>query len=171
MTPSNVGPADIRELIERLRVRAHRSSRARYLAARRWRRIHLGLGLPSTAIAATVTTLLFSSLGEAPSEAISVGASFLAALGTVLAALQVFLDPGNRGSTYRQSGSRFNSIKRELDLLAVEARSSKANSATLSAAYRDLSQQFGEEEEASLDVPDSLYDRARQEQETDAEGI
>jgi len=89
----------------------------------------------------------------------------------VLSGLQTFFGYAERGEKHRAAAAEYSAYYRELDLLAVRLRASPPSTVS---ALQDLTQvvrKIDRLQTESLDVPDSVYDRSRAEQESDSEGV
>jgi hypothetical protein len=92
------------------------SSYAHFLSGRRWEKIHLALGLPTTALAAIAGVTAFTEVWD-------LGAGLIAMFVAGLSALSTFLNPGDRANLHRQAYAEFNELKREISMLRdIDAR-------------------------------------------------
>lgn len=157
--------------VDRLRLRAHRSARAQYLTAKRDHAKHLLLGVPATTLTAIVSTAIFASLKTEASAGWITAAGVMTAFATLLTALQTFFGFGDRSAKHRESGGHYAALKRELDILRLGLESSTMPLHDAQKILSEHTDTFSEIEQASPDVPDRIYDRARQEQASDSEGV
>ena len=162
---------DVRDLLERYRLRAHRMARAQYLACKRAQSVHNALGIPVVVLSTVVGTTIFSSLGGSPDSTLVIVAGLVSLLAGSLAALQTFLGSAHRAEKHRAAAAGYGELKRELDVLAVQFRVTTPTADDALAQLRPLVQRFAIVEKESMDVPDALYDRARREEANDDEGV
>lgn len=165
-------PADgsAEELLERLRVRSHRMSRAHFLYARRLNSMHLSLGIPIVVLTGLTGSVLFSAVAKSSDSRLVAAAGCVSLLSAVLAALQTFFKYSDRSGSHHTAAGKFGSLKRSLDLLAVQLNVQPTN-VELVQKLSECSDKFSELVDCSLAVPDRWYDRARTEQENDSEGV
>lgn len=162
--------SDLRILVERYRIRAHRFSRAHYLAAKQASAMNYRLGVPVVVLSTTVGTTLFSSITASRNTLLVVLAGLLSLVSAVLAALQTLFRFGERADSHRIAGASYAEVKRKLDLLKLQL----AVTPDLSTGLRlviELTEDLSALQKQSPDIPDRLYDRALAEQEVDSEGI
>jgi hypothetical protein len=145
--------------------------RAQHLAANRAHLMHNLLGIPVVVLSAVVGTTIFSSLGSQPDKRLVVAAGFVSMLAAVLAALQTFLEFAEQSKRHLAAAISFNKLKRDLDMTAVYLRSTNPEPEVGLAHLRPFIDRYSTSAEESPAVNDSLYDRARREQERDDEGI
>ncbi|WP_280263421.1 SLATT domain-containing protein [Nocardia wallacei] len=157
--------------IDRLRLRSHRAGRAHYLAAHRSGTMQILLGIPAVIFSTAVGTAIFGTLASSPHRVVVVVAGAVSVASAVLSALQIFLGYPERSENHRIAGSHYMALKRQLD---VEILHLKAGHGRIDDRISELSafvNKFNALEAESPRVPDRFYDRARQEQAADTEGI
>jgi SMODS and SLOG-associating 2TM effector domain family 4 len=162
---------DVGELVERYRIRAHRYARGHYLASKRDAAMHTRLGVPAVALSAIVGSSIFATISSSPAAVWVVLAGLASVLAAVLAALQTFFGFSERAGKHRVAGAEFASLKRDLDLLALKCRGSGSPRDSAVEELKALTSRFNQLQTESPDVPDRFYDRARNEQANDVEGI
>jgi hypothetical protein len=158
------------ELVERYRLRARRMARAQYLASKATHRMHNRLGIPVVVLSAVVGTSIFATLKSNPALGWVITIGLISLLTTTLAALQTFFGFGARAQQHKMAGARYSSIRRSLDLLKLHLRVGGLSPEDALAQLTEISGQLDETDQESPDVPDHLYDRARQEEMADDEG-
>ncbi|MES5378664.1 MULTISPECIES: SLATT domain-containing protein [Mycolicibacterium] len=168
-------PSPLTELLQelnRLRARAHRMSRAQFIASVRLRRAHLGIGIPTIVLSTVVGTALFSTFKDSASQSVVFAAACVASVTAVLSALQTFLRFSDRSSQHSRYWAVFGEIKRELDGLALKIKCNLYGTPNLVVEQLDrLSTRFSTAIAECPPVRDRDYDRARAEQISDTEGI
>lgn len=97
-----------------------------YSAALRYSRFHFWLGIPSIVLATIVGTSVFASIQQKPDVWVQVLVGMLSMLAALLAALQSFLNYGEKAEKHRIAGARYNGIGRELELLLSQDADWKA---------------------------------------------
>ncbi|MEH1168074.1 SLATT domain-containing protein [Micromonospora sp. CPCC 205539] len=158
-------------LLERLRLRAHRSSRAQYLAGKRANWWHNFLGIPVVVSTAIVGTSIFANISSKPQTAWVILAGALSLLAAVLASLQTFFKFSERAEKHRNAGAAYAALKREMDILKLGLETASIGPAEAYERLSQLTEGLNSLQRESLDVPDAVYDQARREQDLDAEGI
>ncbi|MBV9096493.1 MAG: SLATT domain-containing protein [Frankiaceae bacterium] len=155
--------------VNRLRLRAHRSARAQYLAAKRLELANARVGVPTIILTTLVGTALFASLDGNPNHSIRLAAAIVSVVAAVLAALQTFFSFSARAAVHRQSAAKYAALKRNLDMLRL--RLMVGEMADVQDQLQQLVEVFNDIEAEAPDVDDRLYDKARREQLADAEGV
>jgi len=169
---SRVNPIDqIRDLVERYRLRAHRAGRAHYLAGKRFGVMHVRLGVPVVSLSTIVGSAIFATLTATPNAILTVVAGLTSIAAATLAALQTFFGYSERAGKHRLAGAQYSALKREFDLLALGLRTASPNLDMALELLNELTQRLKQHEQESPDVPDRYYDQARREQAGDTEGI
>src|SRR5438477_7931952 len=84
------------------------SARGHFEAARRWRKAHFMLGIP--------TSLLAALAGASAFRSYELLAGVLAVIVAALSAVTTFLNPNARADRHHTAGSRFNTIRNEARL-------------------------------------------------------
>jgi hypothetical protein len=158
-------------LVDRQRVRAHRIARAQYLAAMHDRSMHHRLGIPAVTLSAVAGATIFASVGSDLNLFAVIGVGLISLLAAVLAALQTFLGYSERAEKHRVAATRYNDLKRRLDLLLARLYVAAPPLNDVLLLLQSEVDRFAEIEKESLDVPDRYYDQARREQDRDNEGI
>lgn len=117
---------------EELEMEASVSAYAHFLTGRRWEKIHLALGIPTTVLAAVAGgTALFTHA--------ELVAGTTALLVAALSALNTFLNPGDRANMHRKAHADFSEIRREISLLiGIEARVADAEDEGTVRHFADL---------------------------------
>lgn len=159
------------ETLERLRLRAHRRSRAHYLAAKSLGRMHTLLGVPTVVLTAAVGTSIFATLAADKSSNLFIGVGLTSLVASLLAALQTLFRFAERSEKHRVSGAAYSAAKRRLDLLKVALSASAIPIVEAHSKLSELVESLNSLEAECLDIPDRFYDRARQEQTDDSEGV
>lgn len=97
---------------KRIEEDANYSARSQFVAARRWRALHLWIGIP-TVIAAALSGL--SALG--PFDYHSVIASLLALLAAAATAVTTFLNPNKQADIHLEAGNRYLALRNRTRVL------------------------------------------------------
>ena len=124
-------------------------------AAAYYSRLHILVGIPTTALAAMVGTSLFA--GEPGSQTILKAVAGAASLAVaVLSALQTFLNFPQRASAHAVAGSRFGALRRSLDATLALSPDDTA----LGAAMQELRSEWDQLDETMPVVPQRFIDDA-----------
>ena len=159
--------------IDRLRLRAHRASRAQYLAGKRSESMHQRIGIPAVVLSTVVGTVIFSSLSNTLTGVPAILAGLTSIAAAVMSTLQTFFGYAERAARHRESAARYASLKRRLDILKLRVEQNDL-SITGGGSFESLSaliEEINAVEQEAPDVSDRLYDQARKEQADDTEGI
>lgn len=157
-------PADVRELLRGWLLHAHKERDRHSLAARRYDRKHVRLGVIAVSLAALVGTSVFASLNDHPNGQvvpqhwlvwIRLLAGLLSIAAAVFAALQTFLGHAGRAEQHRRAAVLAKTIIRE-----IEDASSRADSATLDESWLDDLRRRFNEIEADAPVVNARIDAA-----------
>lgn len=108
---------DASQLLEKLFTRTCRMQDANYAAAAFFTRMSQATGLPGVILSAITATAVFSSLQESAALWIQISAGTTAILAAVASAATAFLRFPEKAEQHRQIGSRYASLKREVELL------------------------------------------------------
>jgi hypothetical protein len=162
---------DIAERAEYYRLRGHRKARSHYLTAKRASRMHTWLGVPVVVFSTIVGSTIFATLSSSPSAGWKIGAGLLSLSSAVLASLQTFFKYSELAEKHRTSGAQYASIKRRLDAFQLRTAEADGSREESLQALEAIVAALDQLERESPDVPDDLYDRAVNEQQSDAEGI
>lgn len=95
--------------------RVSAAQRAHYLAALRFSRFNLWLGVSVVLLSTSVGTAVFVSLEARPEPAIQVLVGLCSLLAGVLAALQTFLGFEEKAEKHRIAGAKYGALGRELE--------------------------------------------------------
>lgn len=170
--PAQADTSDISHEARRLRLRAHRRARAHYLAAKRCQRRHMALGVPVVVFSTIVGSAIFASISERPELQWQIAVGLLSITSAVLASLQTFFRFAEAAAKHRESAAGYSLLYRELRMLLLQlSHSERAQFAERMAQLESILHRFDELESRALDVSDSLYDQAKREQSSDAEGV
>lgn len=160
-----------RKQVDRLRIRAHRSARAQYMAARVNSTRRIRLGVPALVLSTLVGTSVFGSLMAKPATSLVIATGIASVSAAVLSALQTFFSFDENALKHRTSAAEYAGVKRNLDLLLLELDTSPRDTATTIENLTAIVNQFNSIEKEAPSVPDAFYDNARKEQDLDIEGI
>jgi hypothetical protein len=116
-------PRSSLDLLEKYRWDAQYLSAGHYLAAKRYYRYSVWLGVLTIAAASITSTSVFASLATEQSVAWRVTTGFLAAVGATFASLQTFLKLAERSDRHKLFGSRFTEIRDRADALLIRLNS------------------------------------------------
>jgi len=167
-----VDARDIASETERVKLRAHRKSRAHYLTAKRCERMHTAFGVPVVIASTVVGSAIFATIARKPELIWQAVAGAVTIASAVLAALQTFFRFAESAAKHRQSGASYAALYRDLRLLRARANNSiEKDVPRLLAELTSIVHKYNDLEAHSLDVPDMLYDQAVREQSSDVEGV
>ena len=156
----------VAELVDRYRLRAHRSGRAQYLAAKHAARMNNRLGIPVVFTTTAVSTSVFATLGSFSNVFWFAITGIVSLVAAILAALQTFFRFGDRSAHHRSAGAQYAALKREFDVLALEIRITPNEVGAAVTRLSSLAARVSDLDQESPDVPD----QARSEQAMDTEG-
>lgn len=152
------------ELIKHWRFRAHRVQLAHYESARKFRGLHLKIGIPAIALSTLVGTSIFASLGIATGEnwffLIKIATGLLSVSAAVLMGLQTFLKYAEQAEKHRTSGARFAHLKQEIELLATLPPSSDEE---LSKSLKAIEAKWTQYREASPNFTQKIWSKIEKE--------
>ena len=113
-------PGSSFDLLEKYRWDAQYLSAGHYLAAKRYYRYTIRLGVITIAAASITSTSIFASLATNPSIAWKIATGILAAAGATFASLQTFLKFSERSERHKLYGARFIEIRDRADTLLIQ---------------------------------------------------
>jgi len=154
--------ATIKEVIERetkeIEQDAAVSADAHFISERRWDKMHLAFGIPSTILSAIAGVTAF-----AQQPFYIVGGVAIA--GAALSALSTFLSPGDRSASHRAASIMFRTIKREANILRdVDAQlmsdTDVEEGKQLAQRLRELTMKMSEAEQRAPAITASAKDKA-----------
>jgi hypothetical protein len=138
-----------------------KKAQAHYNAADMFARRNVMLGAPVTVATSVVATSIFATLGQEKSNiAIMAITGSLSSAAAVLSGLQTFLRYSDQASAHRRPGVSYESVRRALDLFALEYRPSTDRAAALK-ALGDVAVKLDVIAEAEPTVPQYIYDRVK----------
>ena len=152
------------------KLRAHRKARAHYLAAKKYGSLNALFGVPVIIITTAVGSSIFATILQQVGNGwkIFIGLASLAA--AILAALQTFFNFSKRSEQHQDSGANYSKVYRKLSVLEIKAKEKTSNFDDIVSELEICNSLLDDIEQAAPDVPDSLYDRAVEEQKNDTEG-
>jgi hypothetical protein len=165
------GPGEIAQRANHYRLRAHRRSRAHYLACKRNGSLHIRLGVPVVIATTIVGTAIFGTLSSSPAFMWIVLTGLLSITAAVLASLQTFFRFSEAAEKHRVAAASYAALYRKLDLFQLKLKNDPKDTNSLIAQLEHHLATLDELEAASLDIPDHMYDRAVREQKDDVEGV
>jgi hypothetical protein len=127
---------------------AHRRACAR---AERLGRV---LGIAVVVLTTAVGTAVFGSIEGAPGTGAKVTAGLITMTAAVLAALQTFLGLDARAAVHRETGTRYGSLRRELDEL-------RGGAGVTDEALRTIRQRWDDVDATAPPVPPRVYEASR----------
>jgi hypothetical protein len=146
--------------------------RSHYLAGKTSQAKNVRIGVPVVVTTTIVGTTIFATLSKTPDIRWQITTGLLSIAAAVLASLQTFFRYSEAAEKHRSAGSDFGALYRKFDLFLLKYRS--ATPPDRSKAIEDLQSlldEYYQLQSKSLDVPDSLYDQAVKEEESDKEGV
>jgi len=119
------------------------------------------LGAPVTVATSVVATSIFATLGQEKSNIVIMAVTgSLSIAAAVLSGLQTFLRYSDQASEHRRTGVSYESVRRALDLFALEFRLSTDRAAALK-ALGDVAAKLDAIAEAEPTVPQYIYDKVK----------
>ena len=128
------------------------SARGHFEAAASWRRVHYGIGVPATVLAAVAG-------GSAVAENLSL-AAICSLVVAALSALAVFLNPSDRSHQHHAAGTRFNEVRNRARVFREIDLKSGAELSQLIGDVKSLGTTRDELNKASPQIPRSAFERA-----------
>ena len=111
-----------------------KKAQAHYQAAELFSQRYIRLGTPVTILSSVVATSIFASLAQAGKNvAIILATGTLSICAAVLSGLQTFLRYSDVAANHRSAGVSYESVRRQLDLFALEFRQSSDREAAIKA--------------------------------------
>jgi hypothetical protein len=150
--PSPVQKA-VRIECARLEEDALYSARGHFEAARTWGRVHLLIGIPSSAIAALAGISAFNELPEV--------AGALAVLVAALTAVSTFLNPSEKSQSFHAAGAAFNAVRSRARFLREVTSLTDTPDSDLAAQLAELTGQKDDLNQQSPPIPRGAFERAR----------
>ena len=147
-----------RELLGRWEERARLALFAYNRAANRCRSWQTLLGGATAALAATVGTAVFATLGQSLSLVPRVIVGLVSVSAAVLSAIQTFAGLPDRIATYERAARRFASVRRDVEVLRCASPGSLGP-----ADLRELQVRLDHAAEDSPNAPRRLWERTRRE--------
>jgi hypothetical protein len=83
--------------------------------AKRYRKLHYGLGIPVVIFSSIVGSAAFTQIQEPPNDRVRILAGALSLTAAVLAGLQVFLGFGEAAEKYRVVGIGYEQVEKEIE--------------------------------------------------------
>ena len=163
--------AQLLSRIEYFRLRAHRRSRAHFLAAKRASNAHLWLGVPTMVLTVLVGSSIFISFMGELSILGRFVLGFLSLTAGILSTLQTFFKFSENSEKHSSSAAQYSALYRKLDLLKLSAETCNGSQSDYIEKFDELLTDWNDVEAASLDVADELYDKAVAEQNNDSDGV
>lgn len=155
-------PGSSLDLLEKYRWDAEYLSAGHYLAAKRYYRYTIRLGVITIAASSITSTSVFASLATNPSIAWKIATGILAAAGATFAALQTFLKFSERSDRHKLYGARFIEIRDRADTLLIQlANVPDRNPVTLLGDATAVADLLAKTAAEAPDLLDRDYDAAR----------
>lgn len=129
------------------------SSKGHFEASRTWGRVHLGLGIPTSVLAAVASVSAFNDL--------PLLAGALAVLVAALSAVSTFLNPAEKGHAHHLAGTRFTGLRSQARLLREVRALTAATADELASHLNDLVAAKDDLNEKSPIIPRPAFERAR----------
>ena len=99
---------------------AGRTGLAHYRAAEVAAKRNKQIGIPNAAISAVVATSIFATLSDSIDIRRRIATGAIAIIAAILAALQAFLNFGDRAEKHKASGAKYGGLRRKIDLFKLE---------------------------------------------------
>jgi hypothetical protein len=128
------------------------SSRSQFEAARRWSRVHLWIGIPTTVLAALASGSAFNGQGLA--------AGIMAGLVAALSALSTFLNPSERAQSHHTAGSQYAALRNQARIF-YKIAAAAMNEDDAAARVAELGTERDNLNLASPGIPRWAFERAR----------
>lgn len=159
--------------LEYYRLRAHRISRAHYLATKHHEKSNILLGVPGIIANTVVGTAIFATISQQPTVPVQIIAGLLSLSAGVFAALQTFFKHSERAEKHRLAAANYSSIFRKIDLikLRINLKADSKYEKVLLSELQSVMEQLDQLDKESPDVSDKFYDQAVQEEKNDKEGV
>jgi hypothetical protein len=145
----------IKNEIKRVEEDSLYSSKGHFVAAGRWNRLSICLGLPVAVLSAVGGASAFGSFDNH-----AVVAGVISIVVTVLVAANTFLDPGKKSQVHFQYGNNYNALRNKARILA-EIKSSGLSSEELMVELETLNEQRDEFNSSAPQIPFWAFTKAR----------
>ena len=142
----------LRDEALRIEEDAQHSAKGHFVAAERWRHVHLWLGIPAAVGAGVAGVSAFASLTTAAGVV-----SFLVA---ALTATTTFLNPGGRADTHTRAGNGYIALRNKTRIYRT-AQLPNEEPKTLTKRLLELSTQRDELNGSSVQIPRWAYQEAK----------
>lgn len=153
---TNVRDELLREA-RRIEEDANYSARSHFVAARRWRAVHLWVGIP-TVIASAVSGL--SALGQFDNH--NVIAGLLALLVAAAIAVTTFLNPHKQASVHLEAGNRFLALRNQARFFyTIDCRDQQHTDTELTTMLRRLAHRRDSLNQNAPAIPHTAFITAR----------
>jgi len=162
---------DIESHLEHFRKRAHRKSRAHYLASKSLSRRHIWFGVPIIFLTTVVGSSAVSELSQIDSFFSYRILGYLSLLAAVLSAFQTFFGFSSLSVKHKTTAGQYNSLYRKMTLVRTKHLSGEYDRKIILKEIEAIQKQWDSIELKAIDVPDRFYDRAKSEQLSDEEGV
>jgi hypothetical protein len=162
---------DIENHLEHFRKRAHRKSRAHYLASKSLSRRHIWFGTPIIFLTTIVGSSAVSDLSQIDNLFSYRILGYLSFLAAVLSAFQTFFGFSSLSAKHRTTAGQYNNLYRKMTLVRTKYLSGYYEGKVILREIEVIQKHWESIELKAIDVPDRFYDRAKSEQLSDEEGV
>jgi hypothetical protein len=129
------------------------SAKGHYNAADRWRHVHLWIGIPNAILAAIAGLKAFEGSNEI--------AGALALIVAAVAAVNTFLNPGDRSSTHRRCAGEYLSLKNNSRIFSnISIRRLSCND-EIDARFQELASKRDDLNATSPQIPEWAFNKAK----------
>ncbi|PWQ95559.1 SLATT domain-containing protein [Leucothrix arctica] len=154
-----------------LRLRTHRKARAHYLASKSLSRKNIWFGACVILISAFVGSSVVTDLSKSVTYLTPQVFGILSLIAAILSSFQTFFGFSKLSEKHQGAASQYSSLYRSLSLLNTKYFSGEYENKTILTQLDEIQKTWNTVEHEAPDVPDSFYDKAKNEQLSDDEGV